>query len=500
MLSPKRIYATFKLTNRHINNSLDFDNLIFNYIMHKLKNEFLFFDPFLSDLEGLSRKLLSKGISVKEVKSRLIDEILVYKDKLSVETAGRISDAILEEVRNSNIPPKPNFVRFVLDYAKSGVKMGVMGVGSRGEGDFFVHRRLAEIAGLPTGSRALLYPLYHDDAGAIEIKGNVLVTAVDGMHSRLSDFPFLAGFHVSRATLRDVYVKGARPVGMFVDLHLADDGDVGKLFDFEAGVSTVSMLTGTPILTGSTLRIGGDMVIGDRITGCVGVIGVAESESMLAARHKVKPDSVILMTEGAGGGTICTAAIYSGRPDVVLETLNIQFVKSCKALLDSGLVGRLYAMTDVTNGGVRGDASEISKLSNLALYFDEKEIRGLVNPKVLELLEDRGIDYLGVSLDALMIFTSKDHVEEIVQRVRKVGVKISKVGWVEKGVPKVALITPEGEKDLTLKFRESAYTKIKKVVGEEAPYDLDELKIKVEDAAKRAIEKRNKVVRYLADQ
>ncbi len=67
-------------------------------------------------------------------------------------------------------------------------------------------------------------------------------------------------------------------------------------------------------------------------------------------------------------------------------------------------------------------------------------------------------------------------------------------------MPKVALITPEGEKDLTLKFRESAYTKIKKVVGEEAPYDLDELKIKVEDAAKRAIEKRNKVVRYLADQ
>ncbi|MCP8322887.1 MAG: AIR synthase-related protein [Candidatus Methylarchaceae archaeon HK02M2] len=451
----------------------------------------------MSDLEGFSRKLLSQEMSIKDVKSRLIDQIMIYKDELSYEASGRLADAILVEVKNSKIPPKSNFVNFVLDYPKSGVTMGVMGVGSRGEGDFFVHRRLAEIAGLPDGSKVLLYPLYHDDAGAIEIKGNVLVTAVDGMHSRLSDFPFLAGFHVTRATLRDVYVKGARPVGMLIDLHLADDGDVSKLFDFEAGVSTVSMLTETPILTGSTLRIGGDMVIGNRITGCVGAFGVAENESMLAARHKVKPDSVILMTEGAGGGTICTAAIYSGRPDVILETLNIQFVKSCKTLLESGLVGKLYAMTDVTNGGIRGDASEISKISKIALYFDEKEIRGLVNYKVLKLLEDKAIDYLGVSLDALMIFTPEDYAKEIMQQVRKVGVKIRKVGWVEKDVPKVALITPRGEEDLTLKFRESAYTKIKKVVGEKAPYELNELKSKVEDVAEKAIKKRDRVIKYL---
>jgi hydrogenase expression/formation protein len=317
------------------------------------------------------------------------------------------------------------------------------------------------------------------------------------MHSRLSDFPFLAGFHASRATLRDVYVKGARPVGMLVDLHLADDGDVGKLFDFEAGVSAVSVLTDTPILTGSTLRIGGDMVIGDRMTGCVGAFGIAEDESMLASRQKVKPGSIILMTEGAGGGTICTSAIYSGRHDVVLETLNIQFVKACKALLDSGLIRKIYAMTDVTNGGIRGDAFEISRLSKVALHFDEKKIRSLINPKVLELLESKGIDYLGVSLDALMIFAPEDYVKKILEVVRKVGVRIRKVGFVEKGMPKVTLMTTQGEKDLNLKFRESAYTRIKKVVGEEAPYELDELKAKVEESAKKAIEKRDFVVKYV---
>jgi len=440
---------------------------------------------------------MAKKMSIEEVKNRLIDEILTYKENLSNKSAEGLANAIIEEVKDSSNIPKSNTLKLILDYSKSGVSMGLIGVGSRGEGDFFVHRKLAEIAGKPSSSRALLYPLYHDDAGAIEVKGKVLVTAVDGMHSRLSDFPFLAGFHASRATLRDVYVKGARPIGMLIDLHLADDGDVGKLFDFEAGVSAVSMLTDTPILTGSTLRIGGDMVIGDRMTGCVGAFGIAEDESMLAARHKVKPDSIILMTEGAGGGTICTSAIYSGRHDVVLETLNVQFVKACKALLDSGLIKKIYAMTDVTNGGIRGDATEISRLSNIALHFYEKEIRSLVNTKVLELLESRGIDYLGVSLDALMIFAPEYYVKEIMKVVRKSGVRVGKVGFVEKGIPKVALMTSEGEKNLNLKFRESAYTRIKKVVGEEAPYGLDELKMKVEESAKKAVEKRDFVVKYV---
>jgi hydrogenase expression/formation protein len=115
----------------------------------------------------------------------------------------------------------------------------------------------------------------------------------------------------------------------------------------------------------------------------------------------------------------------------------------------------------------------------------------------LELLESKGIDYLGVSLDALMIFAPEDYVKKILEVVRKVGVRIRKVGFVEKGMPKVTLMSTQGEKDLNLKFRESAYTRIKKVVGEEAPYELDELKAKVEESAKKAIEKRDFVVKYV---
>ena len=78
-----------------------------------------------------------------------------------------------------------------------------------------------------------------DDAGAVECSDEYILGKIEGMHSRLSEYPFLAGFHVSRAALRDLYVKGGKPKALMIDVHLADDGDVGKLFDFVAGCATV---------------------------------------------------------------------------------------------------------------------------------------------------------------------------------------------------------------------------------------------------------------------
>jgi len=50
---------------------------------------------------------------------------------------------------------------------------------------------------------------------------------------------------------------GARPVAMLSDIHVADDGDVAKIFDHIAGITTVSELTGIPLVTGSTLGSAG---------------------------------------------------------------------------------------------------------------------------------------------------------------------------------------------------------------------------------------------------
>ena len=111
---------------------------------------------------------------------------------------------------------------------------------------------------------------------------------------------------------------GSKPIALISDIHLADDGDIGKIFDFTAGVSSVAELTETPIVAGSTLRIGGDMVFGDRLVSAVGAVGILDEEP--TARKRAEDGDIILMTEGSGGGTITTIALYHGYFDEIKQT------------------------------------------------------------------------------------------------------------------------------------------------------------------------------------
>jgi len=249
-------------------------------------------------------------------------------------------------------------------------------------------------------------------------------------------------------------------------------------------------LTGVPLITGSTLRIGGDMVIGERMTGGVGAVGIAQT---ISSRIKAAPGDLILMTEGAGGGTISTTALYYGMHDIVDETINIKFIEACEVIMKAGLLEQIHAMTDVTNGGVRGDAKEISRTAGVELVFHEERIRPLVNPNVLSMLEGLEIDYLGVSLDALLIITPPESAEAILDELKENGVSADIIGEVREGSG--ARIEINGKIiDFSPRFRESAYTPIKKLVGETEPLDFNDMCEKVDKAALDAIDKKEKVI------
>ena len=170
------------------------------------------------DVEGYARRSLKQGRASQDIISDLADCIVEIKD-VSREYALSFARAVIVEV----IATK-ELKNDILMYEKSGVSMGMFGVGSRGTGDFYAHRKIAEIIG---NSGATVGVEDMDDAGVVQAGGQFIVCTVDGMHSRLSDFPYLAGFHVTRATLRDCYVMGARPVMLFSDIHVADD-EIGR--------------------------------------------------------------------------------------------------------------------------------------------------------------------------------------------------------------------------------------------------------------------------------
>jgi hydrogenase expression/formation protein len=434
------------------------------------------------DIEGYAKRGILRND--KGLKEKLADRILEIKN-ISRKHALEIAGAVIVEA-NATLKPEGE----LLSPTTSGVTMGEFGVGSRGLGDFYTHEKIAEVIGRTS---AVVDSSHLDDSGVVRAGGQYVVVTIDGMHSRLSDFPFLAGFHVARAALRDIYVMGARPVAMLSDIHVADDGDVAKIFDHIAGITTVSELTGIPLITGSTLRIGGDMVIGERMTGGVGAVGIAKD---LTARIQAMPGDIIIMTEGAGGGTVSTTALYYGMHNVVDETINLKFIDACEALLEAGLIEKIHAMTDVTNGGVRGDAKEIARTAGVKLIFEEEKLRALVNRKVLEMLDKLEIDYLGVSLDALLIIAPPEHANEILSCIWKNGVAADIVGKIVKG--KGAELIMGGEShDFTPRFRESAYTPIKKLVGEKTPGDFEEMKKAVDKAARQAIDKKKHIVERL---
>lgn len=450
------------------------------------------------DMEGYVRQRLD-SYNENDLKDLLSQRIREYKN-ISQDKSLLMAESVIDEVKTTlNLKnADDSFLKEITEVPKADIAMGEMGVGSRGAGDFFVHRKIAEIVS-STNTSSLVNPSEQDDGGVVKANSPndelYITTAVDGIHSRLSEYPFLGGFHVTRATLRDICVMGADPVSILSDVHLADDGDVGKIFDFTAGVAAVSELVDVPIVAGSTLRVGGDMVLGDRFVSAVGSVGVSNYPP--TARKGATDGDIILLTEGSGGGTITTTALYNGFFDVIWDTLNVNFVQASHALFEADLIKDIHAMTDVTNGGLRGDAHEISNTTGVGLEFYEEKIRKMVAPNVLNMLEKLDIDPLGVSTDSLMLIVPPEIVDDVKNAVSSAGVDISEIGVVNtSGEP--ILIKEDGSSDkLVPLFREAAYTKIKKLVGETTPEDFEIMKEKVQKASDNAICKKEKLINHI---
>jgi hydrogenase expression/formation protein len=442
------------------------------------------------DLEGFARRRILKGVKEGEVISGLEECIREFKD-WGVEKRREFSMAVCSEVKAGlgSREVENSFLRRLLSYPQARVSMGEFGVGSRGEGDFYIHKKLTELI----GGRPLVGPGELDDGGVVAADGGYVTLAIDGFHSRLSEFPFIAGFHVARAALRDVQVMGSSPVAMMSDLHLADDGDVGKLFDFTAGVSAVGELTGVPLVSGSTLRIGGDMVFGDRLVAAVGAVGVSQMPPK--ARRNAREGDVILLTGGSGGGTIATIAIYNGFYDVVKETLNVEFHEAFEKLYQKRLEG-IHTMSDVTNGGIRGDAAQLSQSSGTKLVFYEDALYNSINPGVLKMLRSLKIDPLGISTDSLLLVLPEEEVPGVVRSLRHVS-KVYEVGRVEAGRG-VTLLDREGEEiEMRPLFRESPYTRVKKVVGDRKPRNMMKMKSLIEASWLKSMQKKKEVLTHI---
>lgn len=72
------------------------------------------------------------------------------------------------------------------------------------------------------------------------------------------------------------------------------------------------------------------------------------------------------------------------------------------------------------------------------------------------------------------------------------------IGYVEKGKPESVLMVNGKECDFTPRFRESAYTPVKKVVDTDMR-NFEEMKERVSSAAEAAIRKKQRVLKRLME-
>jgi hydrogenase expression/formation protein len=153
-------------------------------------------------------------------------------------------------------------------------------------------------------------------------------------------------------------------------------------------------------------------------------------------------------------------------------------------------------MTDVTNGGLRGDAHELAHTAGHRVVIEEENVRGIADRKVQEMLDALEIDYLGVSLDSLLIVAPGHAASAIREVIAEAGVRIEEIGRIEEGTPGAYLVVEGREQDFSPRFRESAYTPVKKVVDTH-PENLEAMKMAVAHAADTAVAKKSRVIRHL---
>ena len=205
---------------------------------------------------------------------------------------------------------------------------------------------------------------------------------------------------------------------------------------------------------------------------------------------------VILMTEGSGGGTVTTTAIYNNYLDVIDETLNVQFIKASGIL---NAIEGIHAMTDVTNGGINGDANEINRTTGLGIHLFEEKIFNLINPKVFSMFKELDIDPLGVSIDSLMIIVPEGLVDTVIDSLDEANIGVDVIGRVNDSGRTTVEDCDGNVRVLTPKFREAAYTPVKKVVDTMDSVDFDEGALEIDRVTKEIISKKNDIVRWIKD-
>jgi hydrogenase expression/formation protein HypE len=272
------------------------------------------------------------------------------------------------------------------------------------------------------------------DAAVIQLPdGRYLVVHSDPITEAASRIGWLA----VNVAANDVAVAGARPRWASITILLPEGFTEDLLDQVTREIDEAARKLGISVVGGHTEeapRLDRPIVIAT-------VMGLADR---LIGPHLIRPGDVVIIAKNVGGEG--ASIIVNDFPHLVKE-LPDEVRKAAARLADDISVVRealeiadlVHAMHDPTEGGVLGALYELAYASKTVIEVDADRIP--IPEPVRAVTRAARIDPLKlISSGALIAVAAPDHAEEVVSRLRRLGVVAETVGYVkERGTPLVVV-------------------------------------------------------------
>jgi len=233
-------------------------------------------------------------------------------------------------------------------------------------------------------------------------------------------------------TLNDLAASGAEPIGLMLTLLLPDGYEEEELRQL---IQSINALAGEY----NVQIIGGHTEVTDAVNKpIVSVTGVGKiKRDRVMLQDKIQPGMDIVMTKWAG---IEGTSILAHEGEVLLNRYyNPMLVEEAKAfkkhlsvVQDSAIAMKyqVYAMHDITEGGVFGALWEIGEKAKLGIKVDHSKIP--VRQETIEICEFFDLNPLQlIGSGSLLIVTNQS--QEMIEELQAAGIAATVIGRITEG-------------------------------------------------------------------
>jgi selenide,water dikinase len=237
------------------------------------------------------------------------------------------------------------------------------------------------VAGLPrpTDPRVLVAAGTADDAGVVQLTGELAIVQTVDFFTPIVDDPYAFGRIAATNALSDVYAMGGRPVSALnLVAYPLDALGPDVLREILRGGADAVAAAGASI-------VGGHSIDDPEPKYGLAVTGIVDPRAILTNAGGRAGDALVL-TKPLGAGTVATALKRGLAPeDLVARAVTVMTTLNDRAAEQARAAGA-HALTDVTGFGLLGHVHELAEASGLAAEIDAAAIPAIDG--VLALLSD----------------------------------------------------------------------------------------------------------------